>query len=100
MGTLTGQDGRGLNELRGVTVPVRATGPLMSPSFGLDFNALLTDSVKQKAADLVQSKLEEQVFGKKAGAVPSAPGGASPAPTGQDAAKGVAKDVLKGIFGR
>jgi AsmA protein len=94
VGTLTGQDGRSLNELKGVTVPVRASGPLTAPSFALDFNALLTDTVKQKAEDLVKDKIQESLFGKK----PAAPGaaGATPAPSGRDAAQ----DVLKGIFGR
>lgn len=97
VGTLTGQDGRPANELKGVTVPVRATGPLTAPSFGLDFNALLTDTVKQKAEDMVKGKLEETLFGKKP-AAPAAPGAApAPAsPSGRDAAT----DVLKGIFGR
>ena len=97
VGTLTGQDGRGLNELRGVTVPVRATGPLTAPSFALDFNALLTDTVKQKAEDMVRGKIEEQLFGKKPapGGAP-APEGKPKAPTGRDAAQ----EVLKGIFGR
>ena len=95
VGTLSGQDGRGLNELRGVTVPVRATGPLKAPSFSLDFNAMLTDTVKQKAEDMVKDKLQESLFGKKPAATGSAPG-ATPAPSGRDAAK----DVLKGIFGR
>jgi AsmA protein len=77
VGTLTGQDGRGVNELRGVTIPVRAKGPLTTPSFALDFNAMLTDTVKQKVQDTVKSKLEERVLGKagaeaaKAGAGPS-----------------------------
>ncbi len=96
VGTLSGQDGRSVNDLRGVTVPVRATGPLAAPSFALDFETLLTDSVKQKAEDLVKSKIEERLFGKKA-AAPAAPG-AAPAPpaSGRD----LAKDALKGIFGR
>ena len=98
VGTLKGQDGRGLNELRGVTVPVRATGPLAAPTFGIDFNALLTDTVKQKAEDMVKSKIEESLFGKKPAAVvtPGAAPGATPAPSNRDAAR----DVLKGIFGR
>ncbi len=108
VGTLTGQDGRSVNELRGVTVPVRASGPLASPSFALDFNAMLTDSVKQKGEDLVRSKIEGGLFGKKPTAVatpPATPGAASgaaaksappPAPSKQDAVK----DVVKGIFGR
>jgi AsmA protein len=94
VGTLTGQDGRSLNDLKGVTVPVRASGPLAAPSFALDFNALLTDTIKQKAEDLVKDKIQESLFGKK----PAAPGaaGATPAPSRRDAAQ----EVLKGIFGR
>ena len=104
VGTLTGQDGRSVNDLRGVTVPVRASGPLASPSFALDFNAMLSESVKQKAEDMVKGKIGESLFGKKPAAVATpgaAPGtaakGAAPtAPPKQDAVK----DVLKGIFGR
>ena len=77
VGTLTGQDGRAVNELRGVTVPVRAKGPLTTPSFALDFNAMLTDTLNQKVQDTVKSKLEERLLGKagadaaKAGTGPS-----------------------------
>lgn len=105
VGTLTGQDGREIKELKGVTVPVRASGPLVSPSFSLDFNSMLTDSVKQKAEELVRSKLEEQFFGKKPAAAqsgaPAASGatGAKP-PDAPKSDRDLAKDVLKGIFGR
>lgn len=97
VGTLSGQDGRSVNDLRGVTVPVRVNGPLASPSFSLDFESLVTDTVKQKAEDVVRGKIEERLFGKKP-AAPAAPGAAPTpsAPSGRDAAK----DVLKGIFGR
>ena len=96
VGTLTGQDGRGVNDLRGVTVPVRATGPLAAPSFAVDFESLVTDTVKQKAEDMVKRKIEERLFGKKP-AAPAAPGTApAQPPSNRDAAK----DVLKGIFGR
>jgi AsmA protein len=77
VGTLTGQDGRAVNELRGVTVPVRAKGPLTTPSFALDFNAMMTDTLNQKVQDTVKSKLEERLLGKagadaaKAGTGPS-----------------------------
>lgn len=105
VGTLTGQDGREIKELKGVTVPVRASGPLVSPSFSLDFNSMLTDTVKQKAEELVRGKLEEQLFGKKPAAAqsgaPAAPGatGAKP-PDAPKSDREVATDVLKGIFGR
>lgn len=112
VGSLTGQDGRDIKELKGVTVPVRATGPMTAPSFALDFNAMMTDTVKQKAEEVVRSKLEEAVFGKKPAApvapgTPAKPGAAPAAPaaaTGKaDAPKSgrdAATDVLKGIFGR
>jgi AsmA protein len=103
VGSLTGQDGRDLKDLNGVTVPVRATGPMTAPSFGLDFNAMMTDTVKQKAEEVVRGKLDEAIFGKKpakpgaAPAAPAAPAGKAEAPkSGRDAAS----DVLKGIFGR
>ena len=99
VGTLTGQDGRSVSDLRGVTVPVRATGPLAAPSFALDFNAMLTDTVKQKAEDMVKNKIQESLFGKKPAATATpGPAGAvpAPAPSPSDAAK----DVLKGLFGR
>ena len=84
-------------------MPVRVSGPLVTPSFSLDFNALLTDTVKQKAEDMVKSKIEDALFGKKPAAAPATPGGTAPAPapsTPRDVAKDAAKDVLKGIFGR
>ncbi len=73
-GTLKGQDGREASDLKGITVPVRATGPLAAPSFGLDYNALLTDTVKQQAEEKIKGKLEGLLGGKKA--APAAPGGA------------------------
>ncbi len=98
VGTLTGQDGRGVNELKGVTVPVRASGPLTAPAFSIDFNSLITDTVKQKAEDAVRSKIEESLFGKQPAPVaPGATPGAAPAPPSN---RDAAKDVLKGIFGR
>jgi len=96
LGTLTGQGGREAGDLTGVTVPVRASGPLAAPSYTLDFASLATDSVKQKAEDLVRGKIEERLFGKKA---EPAKGAAAPAPqsgSGRDAAR----DAIKGLFGR
>ena len=76
-GTLKGQDGREASDLKGITVPVRATGPLAAPSFGLDYNALLTDTVKQQAEEKIKGKLEGLLGGKKAApAAPGAPGAA------------------------
>ncbi len=93
VGTLKGQDGRDTGDLKGITVPVRATGPLAAPSFALDYNALLTDTIKQQAEEKIKGKLEGLLGGKKA-ATP----GAAPA---ADAPKsGSTRDAIKGLFGR
>ena len=99
VGTLTGQDGRSVSDLRGVTVPVRATGPLTAPSFALDFNAMLTDTVKQKAEETVRGAIQDRLFGKS----PPAPGGGAPkgaAPEAPKSNQDAARDALRGLFGR
>jgi AsmA protein len=94
--TLKGQDGA--SDLKGITVPVRATGPLAAPSFSLDFNAMLTDTVKQQAEDKIKGKLEGLLGGNKA-ATP-APGSASAAPGAAAPKSNATKDAIKGLFGR
>lgn len=96
--TSKGQDGRDASDLRGITVPIRATGPLAAPSFGLDYNALLTDTVKQQAEEKIKGHLEGLLGGRKADA------GAAPAP-GAAPAKGAEapqsnRDKLRGLLGR
>ncbi|MDH4100218.1 MAG: AsmA family protein [Nitrospirota bacterium] len=48
VGTLEGQEGKELAALRGVTVPVRISGPFAAPKARLDFNSLAEEAVKQK----------------------------------------------------
>lgn len=88
VGTSKGQGGRDTDQLKGVTVPVRVTGPLAAPSYKLDFSAMATDAAKQTVMDELQKRL----------------GGA---PATGDAAKkdgekpgGSTRDRLKGLFGR
>ena len=100
--TSKGQDGRATSDLKGITVPVRATGPLAAPSFGLDFNAMLTDTVKQQAEEKIKGKLESLLGGKK-DAAPGAPRAPEAKPGAAEAPKSnrdAAKDALKGLFGR
>ena len=64
VGTAVGQDGRELNELKGVTLPVRIKGPLATPGYALDFANMLSDSAKaslqeQKAA--LQQQARQQL---------------------------------------
>jgi AsmA protein len=85
VGSLAVPGGRDAVDLRGVTVPVRVSGPLVRPQFDFDLQAMLIGSAKQalqqRATDLLQERL----------------GGGKPA---ADGARPGAGDLLKGILGR
>jgi len=87
VGTSKGQGGREVDDLRGVTVPVRVSGPLASPSFKLDFGRAATDTAKQRLTDELQKRLG---------------GGAAKGEAAQEGAKsgGGTRDTLRGILGR
>ena len=86
VGTTAGQGGREFVDLKGVTVPVRVTGALASPSYTLDFNSMVTDVAKQKVEQAVKGELEKRLGGG----------------TAKDGAKssGGLKEGIKGLFGR
>jgi AsmA protein len=64
VGTLKGQDGRDINELRGVTVPVKLSGPFDRMRYTIDWSAAAKDALKSKAAEQLKErvapKLEER----------------------------------------
>jgi AsmA protein len=69
-----GQGGQGLDQLKGLTVPVRVTGPFEKLSYKLEFGNLVADVAKAKVEEKkqeVKAKAEEKI-----------------------------KDKLKGLFGR
>lgn len=84
--TSRGQGGRDLADLAGVTVPVRVTGPLDSPTYKLDFASMATDVAKKKVQDAVTGRIQERLGGGAA----------------KDATKsgGGLQDAIKGLFGR
>ena len=86
VGTGKGQGGRELEDLRGVTVPVRVSGPLASPSYKLDFGRAATDTAKQRLTDELQKRLGG---GAKDSAAPE-----------EKKSGGSTRDVLRGLFGR
>ena len=92
VGTTKGQGGSGLEDLRGVTVPVRISGPLADPSYKLDYSGMITDSAKERVADEVRKRLgggtKPDGAAKKDGATKEKK---KPAGT---------RDVLRGILGR
>jgi AsmA protein len=80
--TATGQGGKDLAQLSGVTVPVRATGPLADVTYGVDVQALATGAVK----DTLQHELERQLGGKSGGEPKGGIGGVG--------------ESLRGLFGK
>jgi len=56
VGSLKGQGGEDLTQLKGVTIPVRVKGPFDDPSYKPDLSAALSDTVKQKAKEKVEKK--------------------------------------------
>ncbi len=87
VGTLSGQGGRELESLRGVTIPVRISGPFEKLAYKLDLSGALADTAKQQ----LRSRIEEQLGLGKA---PADGGTKKPALPAKPA------DLLKGLFGR
>ncbi len=68
--TAAGQGGKDLSALKGLTVPVRISGPFASLSYKLDFNALIGGAAQQKIDEKkeeirakARDKLKEQFKG-------------------------------------
>ena len=59
VGTLQGQGGKELSQLKGVTIPIKVTGPFSNPSYKPDLSSALTDTVKKKAEEKVKEKETE-----------------------------------------
>lgn len=57
--TEKGQGGEGLEELKGVPLPVHLTGPLASPDYSFDLAAVLTGAQKAKVEQKVEEKKQE-----------------------------------------
>lgn len=58
--TTQGQGGREAGDMRGLTVPVRLTGPLTEPLWRLDIGSAVTDTLRAT----VQEKVEERLPGQ------------------------------------
>ncbi len=90
--SLKGQGGAGLDELNGVTVPVKLSGSFAKPDYNIDFAAMGTALAQQKLLDKVGGSkgeaLKSLLGGKKTDSAPadSASPAAAPA-TAEDKAK-------------
>ncbi len=58
-----GQGGKDAAELRGVTVPVKITGPLDAPRFRVDLGATVGEAVKQKAEEKLRERVQDRLKG-------------------------------------
>ena len=74
VGSLAGQGGKGRDELAGVPIPVRVSGPLTSPSYRPDLEAALSakakaqlDEKKEEVKQKVEKKIQEEIGDKLKG---------------------------------
>ena len=63
LASLEGQGGKELLSLKGVTVPVRISGPWAATKVSLDFNALIGEKVKKEIKTRVTDPLKEGIKG-------------------------------------
>jgi AsmA protein len=92
VGSLTGQGGLELKELKGVTVPIAIKGNLSDPSFSLDLGRILEQRLKKELEKKLQDKLQNSLLGKPK-AAPTEPS-SQQAPTQEERVK----DLFKGLF--
>lgn len=59
VGTLEGQGGRELAQLKGVTIPLRASGPFDALKYSVDPRALVTESAKARVEEKTQAIKEK-----------------------------------------
>ncbi|MDT3679624.1 MAG: AsmA family protein [Burkholderiaceae bacterium] len=85
--TLAGQGGAARSALRGVTVPVRVSGPMASLSYRVEVDNLARDALKKE----VTKQLEERLLGK---------GTAGGDGKSGEPAKPNPRDLLRGLIGR
>lgn len=72
--TSTGQGGKELQELAGLTVPVRVSGPLTAPRFKLELSSALAGAAKsqlEQKKEALKSKLETRLQDKLLGGKPA-----------------------------
>lgn len=66
----SGQGGQGLDQLKGLTVPVRVTGPFEKLSYTLEFGSLVADAAKAKVEEKkeeIKAKAEDKLKDKLKG---------------------------------
>ena len=98
-----GQGGKEVADLKGLTIPVRASGPFTALKYKLELGSLLSDSAKQKLdeqKDVIKGKLEEKLKEKLLGkpAEPATPAAGGEPPASQPSREDKLKEKLKKLF--
>lgn len=102
VGSLAGQGGKELGELKGLTVPVRVAGPYDQLKYKVEFSQMLGDATKEQleaTKEAAKGALKSQIKELLGGEQRTAPGAdqaqpAQPAKRSSDELK----DKLKGLF--
>ncbi len=61
--TSGGQGGKELDHLKGLTVPVRVSGPFDKLAYNIEFGGLVAEAAKAKAEEKVKEKVQEKAGG-------------------------------------
>ncbi|MGE4336863.1 MAG: AsmA family protein [Pigmentiphaga sp.] len=81
--TSTGQDGKALEQLRGVSIPIHLTGPLGSPQYAILWSAIGGQALQQVLQNEASRQIDRLLEGR-----------------GGDAGGRALGDALKGLLGR
>ena len=103
-----GQGGKEMADLKGLTIPVRASGPFTALKYKLEFGSVLSDSARQKfeekkleIKDKLEDRLKSKLLGKPAEqSAPAAGGEQLPgqAPAPQPKPEDKLREKLKKLF--
>jgi uncharacterized protein involved in outer membrane biogenesis len=80
VGTAAGQGGEDLGVLKGVTIPIKVSGPTASPKYGIDFGGLLKKKAEDEVKKLIGKQLGVDLLGGKAAEPAADPAAPAPAP--------------------
>ncbi|QBQ56264.1 AsmA family protein [Nitrosococcus wardiae] len=104
--TPKGQGGKGLSELKGITIPLKVSGPFDQPKYGVDLESILkaqAEKLMEEKKQDIEKKLEKELdkllgteSGKEAPAEGEAPSETPLTPEQQ--LKEELKNRLKGLF--
>jgi len=64
--TTTGQEGKALDQLKQVPIPVRITGTFANPHYGVDLESVLKSKAKQKAKEQINKQIQKNLGDKAA----------------------------------